>query len=57
MSSELVIKLCLNCELRTANCELFWHLKQFLDHPPQSIKKRITSLDPEAINYLLGRRA
>ncbi|MCC5619626.1 helix-turn-helix domain-containing protein [Nostoc sp. CHAB 5836] len=34
-----------------------WHLKQFLEHPPQSIKKRITSLDPEAINYLLGRRA
>ncbi|MCC5622395.1 helix-turn-helix domain-containing protein [Nostoc sp. CHAB 5715] len=34
-----------------------WHLKQFLDHPPQSIKKRITSLNPEAINYLLGRKA
>lgn len=34
-----------------------WHLKQFFDNPPQSIKKRITSLDPEAINYLLGRKA
>jgi excisionase family DNA binding protein len=33
-----------------------WHLKQFLDHPPQSIKKRIAALDVEAINYLLGRR-
>ncbi|MHC5770586.1 MAG: MerR family transcriptional regulator [Nostoc sp.] len=34
-----------------------WHLKQFFENPPQSIKKRITSLDPEAINYLLGRKA
>ena len=34
-----------------------WHLKQFFDNPPQSIKKRIAALDVEAINYLLGRRA
>ncbi|MHC5932265.1 MAG: hypothetical protein ACYTXM_41950, partial [Nostoc sp.] len=45
----------INCELRIANCELFcWHLKQFFDNPPQSIKKRIAALDVEAINYLLG---
>jgi hypothetical protein len=32
------------------------HLKQFLDNPPQQIKKRIASLDTEAIDYLLGRK-
>jgi hypothetical protein len=34
-----------------------WHLKQFFDNPPQHLKKRIASLDKEAVNYLLGRRA
>ncbi|WP_225226291.1 hypothetical protein [Komarekiella delphini-convector] len=34
-----------------------WHLKQFLSNPPQHLKKRIASLDKEAINYLLGGRA
>ncbi|WP_416212836.1 helix-turn-helix domain-containing protein [Nostoc sp. LEGE 12450] len=34
-----------------------WHLKQFFENPPQSIKKRIAALDVEAINYLLGRKA
>ncbi|MBW4565941.1 MAG: hypothetical protein KME32_33650 [Mojavia pulchra JT2-VF2] len=34
-----------------------WHLKQFLENPPQQIKKRIAALDHEAINYLLGRKA
>ncbi|MFW9259856.1 MULTISPECIES: helix-turn-helix domain-containing protein [unclassified Nostoc] len=34
-----------------------WHLKQFFENPPQSIKKRIAALDTEAINYLLGRKA
>jgi len=29
------------------------HLKEFLDNPPQQIKKRISHLDTEAINYLL----
>ncbi len=29
------------------------HLKQFLRNPPHQIKKRITALDSEAINYLL----
>jgi excisionase family DNA binding protein len=32
-----------------------WHLKQFFDNPPQSIKKRIAALDTQAINYLVGR--
>ncbi|MBW4617446.1 MAG: hypothetical protein KME21_30360 [Desmonostoc vinosum HA7617-LM4] len=34
-----------------------WHLKKFLLNPPHHLKKRIASLDPQAINYLLGRRA
>ncbi|WP_341531610.1 hypothetical protein WKK05_36655 (plasmid) [Nostoc sp. UHCC 0302] len=34
-----------------------WHLKRFFDNPPQHLKKRIAEIDPEAINYLLGRRA
>jgi len=32
------------------------HLKQFLNNPPQQIKKRIASLDTEAIDYLLGKK-
>ncbi|MBE9211063.1 hypothetical protein IQ244_32180 [Nostoc sp. LEGE 06077] len=31
-----------------------WHLKEFLKNPPHPIKARIASLDPEAINYLVG---
>jgi hypothetical protein len=59
MPSKSIIQLYLNCELRTANCELErrWHLKRFFDNPPQHLKKRIAEIDPEAINYLLGRRA
>ncbi|MHC5823587.1 MAG: hypothetical protein ACYT04_49080 [Nostoc sp.] len=76
MPIELIIQLYLNCELRTANCELFsrgwlkttrrsskryqvrrWHLKSFFENPPQHLKKRIASIDSEAINYLLGRKA
>ncbi|WP_229485684.1 hypothetical protein [Nostoc favosum] len=34
-----------------------WHLQQFFENPPQSIKKRIDALDVEAINYLLGKKA
>ncbi|AUB44274.1 hypothetical protein COO91_10497 (plasmid) [Nostoc flagelliforme CCNUN1] len=34
-----------------------WHLKQFFDNPPQHLKKRIASIDSEAINYLLGKQA
>ncbi len=34
-----------------------WHLKQFLSNPPHHLKKRIASIDPQAINYLLGRHA
>ncbi len=34
-----------------------WNLKRFLSNPPQHLKKRIASIDPQAINYLLGRRA
>jgi hypothetical protein len=57
MPIELIIQLYLNCELRTANCELFsrrsskryqvrrWHLKNFFDNPPQHLKKRIASID------------
>jgi len=30
-----------------------WHLEQFLENPPQQIKKRIAALDTEAIKYLL----
>jgi hypothetical protein len=29
------------------------HLKQFLENPPQQIRKRIASLDTQAINHLL----
>ncbi|HEY9800723.1 MAG TPA: hypothetical protein V6D25_10215 [Leptolyngbyaceae cyanobacterium] len=32
------------------------HLKEFLNNPPQQIKKRISSLDTEAVDYLLGRK-
>lgn len=32
------------------------HLKEFLNNPPQQIKKRIASLDTEAIDYLLGKK-
>ncbi|WP_242056081.1 terminase gpP N-terminus-related DNA-binding protein, partial [Nostoc flagelliforme] len=34
-----------------------WHLKSFFENPPQHLKKRIASIDSEAINYLLGRKA
>ncbi|MCC5639778.1 hypothetical protein LC593_28930 [Nostoc sp. CHAB 5844] len=32
------------------------HLKQFLENPPQQIKKRIAALDSAAIKYLLRGR-
>ncbi|MBD2505120.1 MerR family transcriptional regulator [Anabaena azotica] len=32
------------------------HLKEFLDNPPQQIKKRIEALDAQAINHLLGKK-
>jgi hypothetical protein len=32
------------------------HLKEFLDNPPQQIKKRIDGLDAQAINHLLGKK-
>ncbi|MBD2505622.1 hypothetical protein H6G83_34375, partial [Anabaena azotica FACHB-119] len=32
------------------------HLREFLNNPPQQIKKRISSLDTEAINHLLGKK-
>lgn len=34
-----------------------WNLKQFLDNPPEPIKERIASLEREAINYLVGKKA
>lgn len=33
------------------------HLKQFLENPPHQIKKRIASLDSQAINCLLKGKA
>jgi transposase len=33
------------------------NLKQFLEKPPHQIKKRITSLDSQAISYLLKGKA
>ncbi|WP_190571821.1 hypothetical protein [Nostoc parmelioides] len=32
------------------------HLRNFLNNPPQQIKKRIDALDTEAIDYLLGKK-
>ncbi|BBD63076.1 hypothetical protein NIES2109_59260 (plasmid) [Nostoc sp. HK-01] len=48
----------LKANKRSASCYQVrtWHLKEFLDNPPQPIKKRIASLDPEAINYLVGKK-
>jgi hypothetical protein len=69
MPIELIIQLDLNCELFSRGWLKIsrrsskryqvprWHLKQFFDNSPQSIKKRIAALDTEAINYLLGRKA
>jgi transposase len=34
-----------------------WHLEQFLENPPQQIKKRIAALDTKSINYLLRGKA
>ncbi|MBE9211064.1 hypothetical protein IQ244_32185 [Nostoc sp. LEGE 06077] len=31
------------------------NLKQFLEHPPHQIRKRIAAIDTQAINYLLGK--
>ncbi|WP_224095920.1 hypothetical protein [Nostoc sp. MS1] len=33
------------------------HLKEFLENPPQQIRKRIASLDTAAIDYLLKGKA
>ncbi|MBD2451240.1 hypothetical protein H6G76_29740 [Nostoc sp. FACHB-152] len=48
----------LKASKRSASCYQVrtWHLKQFLENPPQPIKERIESLDPEAINYLVGNK-
>ncbi|HEY9803986.1 MAG TPA: hypothetical protein V6D25_26860 [Leptolyngbyaceae cyanobacterium] len=32
------------------------HLKEFLDNPPQQIRKRIASLNTDAIDHLLGKK-
>lgn len=46
----------LKARKRYSNCYQIrtWDLKQFLQNPPPRVRKRIASLDKEAIYYLIG---